>query len=116
MALAVYGGGGLSARFLDDGIARAASGEGSPVLLSVFMEGGWDSLSVLFPGGDSRYYALRPKLALPASAGLGFSEDTRLHWHPSASALVTLHGEGKVTVIPGVGYARQLQLGARFLF
>jgi uncharacterized protein (DUF1501 family) len=104
LALAVYGGAGLSARFLDDGIARAASAQGSRVLLSIFMEGGWDSLSVLFPGGDSRYYALRPKLALPAASGLGFSEDPRLHWHPSAGALATLHGEGKVNVIPGIGY------------
>jgi len=104
LALAVYGGNRLSAAAFDEGIAEAASTSGSRVLVSVFMEGGWDSLSVLFPAGDSRYYALRPKLALPASSGLAFSEDSRLLWHPSAAAIATLHAEGKVAVLPGIGY------------
>ena len=104
LALAVYGGGRLSPRMFDEGIAQAAGTTGSPVLVSIFMEGGWDSLSVLFPGGDSKYYALRPKLALPASAGLAFSEDPRLLWHPAAGGLATLHREGKVAVMPGIGY------------
>ena len=29
----------------------------------------------------------------------------RLRWHPSLTPLATLHGEGKVSVLPGVGYA-----------
>ncbi len=104
LALAVYGGNWLGSRALEDGIASAASGPSSPVLVSVFLEGGIDSLSVLYPASDSRYYALRPKLALPPSAGIGFAEDSRLHWHPSAASLATLHGEGKVSVLPGIGY------------
>src|SRR4051794_21157780 len=56
-ALAVYGGSWLSSRAVEDGIAQAASLPSSPVLVSVFMEGGWDALSVLFPAGDSRYYS-----------------------------------------------------------
>jgi uncharacterized protein (DUF1501 family) len=103
-ALAVYGGSRLSAAAVEDGIAEAAALPSSTVLVSVFMEGGWDSLSVLFPAADSRYYALRPKLALPASSGLAFSEDSRLLWHPSAAGIATLHREGKVTVLPGIGY------------
>jgi uncharacterized protein (DUF1501 family) len=104
VALAVYGGGRLGARAFDEGIAQAASMPGSPVLVSVFMEGGWDSLSILFPAGDSRYYALRPKLALPPSSGVAFAEDARLLWHPSAAAIAGLHREGKVAVMPGIGY------------
>jgi uncharacterized protein (DUF1501 family) len=104
LALAVYGGSRLSATAFDDGIAAAASAPGSPVLVSVFMEGGWDSLSVLFPAGDSRYFALRPKLALRASSGLPFSEDSRLLWHAAAAGIATLHREGKVAVLPGIGY------------
>jgi len=104
LALAVYGGTRLSSYALDEGIAQAASAPGGRVLVSVFMEGGWDSLSVLFPAGDSRYYSLRPKLALPASSGLAFAEDSRLRWHPSAESIATLHREGKVSVLPGVGY------------
>ena len=43
------------------------------------------------------------KLALPDS-GLVFPEDTRLRWHPSAAAFHTLHNEGKLSVLPAVGY------------
>jgi uncharacterized protein (DUF1501 family) len=104
MALAVYGGGVLSGRLLEEGIAQAATGPQGRVLISVFLEGGIDSLNVLFPAFDGRYYDLRPKLALKQSDGTPFAEDLRLRWHPSATALDTLHREGKVTVFPGVGY------------
>jgi len=104
LALAIYGGTRLSSRFLEDGIAGAATLPPQPILVSVFLEGGIDALSVLFPAGDPLYRQLRPSLALPASSGLPFAEDSRLLWHPSAAPLATLHGEGKVTVLPTVGY------------
>jgi len=102
LALSVYGVGKLG--LFEEGIARAASGPAEPVLVSVFLPGGTDALSVLYPAADSTYQKLRPKLALPESAGPAFSEDTRLHWHPSLQPFATLHGEGKVTVMPAVGY------------
>jgi uncharacterized protein (DUF1501 family) len=74
------------------------------VLVSVFLPGGTDSLSVLYPGNDSTYRRLRPSLKLDPAAGQVFSEDTRLYWHPKLSPLATLHGEGKVSVMPAVGY------------
>ena len=102
LALSVYGLGKLG--LFEEGIARAASGPAQPVLLSVFLPGGTDSLSVLYPALDPQYRKLRPKLALDAAAGPAFSEDTRLHWHPSLNPVATLHGEGKVSVLPAVGY------------
>jgi uncharacterized protein (DUF1501 family) len=104
LALAVYGGASLLPRAFEEGIAAAAAAGPQPVLVSVFLEGGADSLSMLFPNGDPLYRKLRPRLALPASAGLPFAEDDRLRWHPSLTALATLHQEGKVSVLPGVGY------------
>ncbi len=104
LALAVYGGGALLPRALEEGIAAAGAAGPQRVLVSVFLDGGADSLSMLFPSGDPLYRRLRPKLALPDSAGLAFSEDARLRWHPSLAALAQLHGEGKVSVLPGVGY------------
>jgi uncharacterized protein (DUF1501 family) len=101
-ALAVYGASKLGLRALEEGIAAAANGPAQPVLVSVFLEGGADALSVLSPQGDPLYKKLRPHLAL--SGGPAFSEDDRLHWHPAAAALATLHGEKKVTVMPAVGY------------
>jgi uncharacterized protein (DUF1501 family) len=105
LALAVYGGSSLLPRALEEGIAAAAAAGPQRVLVSVFLDGGADSLSMLFPSGDPLYRRLRPRLALPASAGRPFAEDERLRWHPSLGSLATLHGEGKVTVLPGVGYA-----------
>jgi uncharacterized protein (DUF1501 family) len=102
LALSVYGAGKL--KLFDEGIARAASAPAQPVLVSVFLPGGADALSVLYPALDSRYRQLRPTLALPAGDGPQFTEDTRLYWHPSLAPFATLHGEGKVTVMPAVGY------------
>lgn len=104
LAMSVYGASLLNPRSFVEGVAKAATSQGR-VLVSVFLEGGIDSLSVLSPVEDPRYMALRPTLKLPLEAGSVWSEDPRLHWHPSASPLNTLHGEGKVTVFPGIGYA-----------
>ena len=103
LALSVYGASKLGLGALEAGVAEAAAPD-APVLVSVFLEGGIDSMSVLAPVGDPLYRRLRPRLALPESAGSPFSEDGRLRWHPSAAGLATLHGEGKVTVLPAVGY------------
>ena len=102
MALAVYGASKLPLAAFDEGIAHAQTAD--RILVSVFFDGGIDSLSVLAPVGDSRYASLRPTLALPASAGTAFSEDPRMRWHPAAAALATLHAEGKVSTLPAVGY------------
>jgi uncharacterized protein (DUF1501 family) len=103
LALSVYGLGKLG--LFDEGIARAAaSGPSQPVLVSVFLPGGSDSLSMLYPGQDSTYRRLRPALKLDPAVGQPFSEDGRLYWHPKLSPIATLHGEGKVSVMPAIGY------------
>jgi len=105
LALGVYGASKLSFDLLDEGIARAASAPPGRVLVSVFLDGGADSMSVLFPSGDPQYRRLRPQLALPESAGQAFAEDSRLRWHPASAPLAALHAEGKLTTMPAVGYA-----------
>jgi uncharacterized protein (DUF1501 family) len=105
LAVTVYGGTSLRPSTIADGIAAAQAANGSGrVLVSVFLDGGADSLSMLFPAEDPLYRKLRPKLALPASQGAAFAEDTRLRWHPALAPFGTLHGEGKVSVMPGIGY------------
>lgn len=107
LALAVYGGAALSGRAFDEGIAQAASGPAASqkVLVTVFLNGGVDGMSVLFPAGDPLYYKLRPNIALAQTVGTPYTEDARLRWHPAASGLATLHNEGKVSVMPAIGYA-----------
>jgi len=104
--LTVYGAAALSPRHLEEGIAQAAAAAppNQPVLVSIFMEGGWDALSVLAPVKEARYHELRPSLGLAEGAGAPFSEDESLMWHPQAAGLSQLHAEGKVTVFPAIGY------------
>jgi uncharacterized protein (DUF1501 family) len=105
LALSVYGASKLGLEQLEAGVAQAAGPlGGAPVLVNVFLPGGVDSLSVLAPIGDPRYRTLRPTLALSGGQGATFAEDTRLMWHPAAAGLAQLHGEGKVSVFPAIGY------------
>jgi len=102
LALSVYGAGKLGPLRAEDALAQGPAG--GPVLVQVFLAGGIDSVSFLAPTEDPTYRSLRPKLALPPGTGTAFSEDPRLRWHPSASALAGLHAEGKVSVMPAIGY------------
>jgi uncharacterized protein (DUF1501 family) len=108
-ALSVYGASMLSPRHFEEGIAEAsaASGPNQPVLVSIFMEGGWDALSVLAPVKEAKYKELRPTLGLAEGSGKTFTEDENLMWHPSATGLAELHEEGKVTAFPAIGYEPQ---------
>jgi uncharacterized protein (DUF1501 family) len=101
-AVAVYGGSRLGFGALEEGIAAAAAGPAAPILVSVFLEGGADGLSVLSPQGDPLYRKLRPQLAL--TGGTALTEDDRLYWHPALGGLQQLYAEQKVTVLPAVGY------------
>jgi uncharacterized protein (DUF1501 family) len=107
MALVVYGTSRLSPLQLDDGIASAAAGRAADrVLVSIFLPGGADGLSVLYPAGDARYRRLRPNLAMKDEDGIPLTGDNRLHWHPSLAPLATeLYAHGKVTVFPAIGYS-----------
>jgi uncharacterized protein (DUF1501 family) len=100
LALSVYGAGRL--QLFDEGIAAAASGAPKPILVTVFLQGGADALSMLYPDGDPLYRQLRPRLGV--TGGTPFAEDSRLLWHPALTPLAQLHAEGKVTVLPAVGY------------
>lgn len=102
LALAVYGASKIPLSAFETGIAQAAPTD--KILVSVFFDGGIDALSVLAPVGDSRYSQLRPNLAFAPGAGASFTEDPRLQWHPAAASLATLHGEGKVSAFPAIGY------------
>src|SRR3984957_1776278 len=54
--LSVYGAAARSPRPFEEGIAQAAAEPppDQPVLVSIFMEGGWDALSVLAPVREAK--------------------------------------------------------------
>ena len=106
LALAVYGAGKtLTPQAFEAAVAEAA-GE-HRVLVSIFMDGGADALSLLAPVDDARYALLRPTLRLMPGAGTTFAADGRLMWHPSAQGLRELWDDAGVgvAVAPAIGYA-----------
>jgi uncharacterized protein (DUF1501 family) len=102
--LSVYGASKLGLPAFQEGIARAQGG-GLPVLVSVFLDGGADSLSILAPTADPKYQQYRPNLWLNDSETLQFrTGSTGLRWHQKADKLKALDDAGKVTVFPAIGY------------
>ena len=103
-ALSVYGASMLSPRHFEEGIAQASADtgpDGPPVLVSIFMEGGWDALSVLAPvEGSASTTNCVPSSAWTQCArkrhGKTFTEDENLMWHPSAerSGRTARRGQG----------------------
>lgn len=104
--LSIYGASKLGVRAFDEGVAQAAgAAPAQPVLVSIFLPGGADSLSILAPVGDARYQAARPTLRLAPGGGPAFAEDPSLQWSPRvAGSLGTLHAEGKLAVATAIGY------------
>jgi uncharacterized protein (DUF1501 family) len=102
LALSVYGAGKFAPQVFEEGIAMAAEGTQPNVLVSIFLSGGIDALSVLAPVEDGRYQQLRPTLKL--SDGTRLKADPRLAWHPSAAGLAQLDAAGKLSVMPAMGY------------
>lgn len=103
--LTVYGAMQLDPLRMGEAIAEAAAGPAQPVLVSVYLEGGADSLSLLAPVEDPIYRKLRPTLALSPDAGAVFGDDARLRWNPAVDSLRVLHEENKLAVAPSIGYA-----------
>ena len=76
LALAVYGASKIPLAAFEEGIAHAAQTD--KILVSIFFDGGIDSMSVLAPTGHPQYAGLRPTLALAPNPARAFSEDPSL--------------------------------------
>jgi uncharacterized protein (DUF1501 family) len=108
LALTVYGAQALGPQAFEEGIAAAsASSPDAPVIVSILLVGGLDGLSVLAPVDDPLYRQMRPNIAIASTGNPAdrYEHDPRLQWHPSAARLRELHGEGKLAVIPAIGYS-----------
>ena len=102
---------GLSPRFL----RRTAFGMELPgaakgrTLICLFQRGAADALNVVVPHGESSYYALRPRIAIPRpSARLGAGQaavdlDGFFGLHPSLEPLKPLWDRGLLAPIHAVG-------------
>lgn len=70
-------------------------------LIHVFLRGGADTLNLLVPVADDRYYRLRPSLAIPARQAIRVSEHYALH--PAMQALEAAFKNGRLGAVQSVG-------------
>ena len=76
--------------------------ERGPCLVLVQLSGGNDGLNTVVPYRDDAYYEARPKLAHDKGDVLRLTDD--LAFAPSLEGLHRLWGDGRLGVVPGIGY------------
>jgi len=72
------------------------------LLVLVELKGGNDGLNTLIPYRDAAYYALRPKIAIPADQVVQLTDQAGLH--PALAPLLQLWNDRKLAVLQGLGY------------
>jgi uncharacterized protein (DUF1501 family) len=102
-AISVFGAGALPAWL---GRAAAANRSGK-VLVVVFQRGAADGLNMVVPFGDSRYFQLRPSLAIPApsraNADSAVDLDGFFGLHPSLGPLAPLYRDRHLAIVEAAG-------------
>lgn len=104
MMLTVYGADRLGLDAFDAGIAEAATGPDQAVIVTIFLPGGIDGMSVLAPVADPAYQTLRTTTKLDEATSDPLTGYDALRWHKQAAALKGLHDGGKATIFPAISY------------
>jgi uncharacterized protein (DUF1501 family) len=73
----------------------------SDTIVVVSLRGGWDSLSIVAPTFEDRYYALRPTIAVPKATALPLARG--FGFHPALPKLHTLYAAGNLAIVHAVG-------------
>jgi uncharacterized protein (DUF1501 family) len=82
---------------------------GERTLVCVFLRGGADTLNMIAPYGDDRYYKLRPTISIPRPNGDHEAKDAAIRlddyyaFHPKLRPLLPLFKEGRLGIAQGVG-------------
>ncbi|MBO9532982.1 MAG: DUF1501 domain-containing protein [Solirubrobacteraceae bacterium] len=108
LGVAVYGGGALAGAQRLEAAINDALGQ-HRVVVSVFVDGGWDNLSLLAPFGlEADLARLRPNLttSIDRAKAVPLDLDPRLSWHPAAAGLRALYDDPAmgVAIAPAIGY------------
>ncbi|GEN07263.1 Uncharacterized conserved protein, DUF1501 family [Myxococcus fulvus] len=83
---------------------QAATPPSRRTLVTVFLRGGVDGLSLVPPVEDAAYHRARPSLALKSSGdGAALSLSSPFGLHPRLEPLLPLWKEGQLAVLHGVG-------------
>lgn len=105
-AIAAMAGGRIgNLTFASDSVAAAASDE---MLITVFLRGGCDGLSLVAPYDDSTYVTRRGSLAIPAAAALTINPQnptvtSSIGLHPQAAPLRELYSSQKLAIVHACG-------------
>lgn len=95
--------------FLKQMMISNQSPAGEHTLVCVFLRGGADTLNLVVPYGDDRYYKLRPTISIPLPDSNQESKDAAIRlddfygFHPKLRPLLPLYKEGRLAVIQSVG-------------
>ncbi len=92
------------AQYLKAGFGASARqlSRDEPILVVVQLAGGNDGLNTVVPFRDPLYYRARPRLAIDAGTVARLNDDIGLH--PAATGLKSLHDDGLLAIVQGVGY------------
>ncbi len=88
--------------FVSRSVRAAAPDRDARVLVVVEMDGGNDALNTVVPHADAEYARLRPKLKLDPKRLVKVTDAVGLH--PALRPLDKLLSDGRLAVLPGVGY------------
>jgi uncharacterized protein (DUF1501 family) len=88
-------------------VVLAESQVARDVIVSIFLRGGADGLSMCVPFTDTNYYAGRPTIAIPrpdsAAANRAIALDDRFGFPQALAALVPAYRAGNLLVVHGTG-------------
>jgi uncharacterized protein (DUF1501 family) len=96
----------LAPGFLGRALAASPAAPARRALVTVFLRGGVDGLSLIPPVEDAAYHRARPTLALKAPGNgpdAALRLDERFGLHPRLEPLLPLWREGRLAVVHGVG-------------
>lgn len=86
-----------------DGKSTATpTGKDAPILVVVQLAGGNDGLNTVVPFANDHYIKARPRLGIAAKDVLKLNDEFGLH--PALAGLKSLHDDGRLAVVHGVGY------------
>ncbi|MEP7336903.1 MAG: DUF1501 domain-containing protein [Acidobacteriota bacterium] len=92
-----------------DSVAGSAAGAGEQTLVCVFLRGGADTLNLVVPYGDDRYYKLRPTISIPPPPANEDAKDAAIRlddfyaFHPKLRPLAPLFREGRLAIVQSAG-------------
>jgi uncharacterized protein (DUF1501 family) len=85
-----------------DALTQTATGKDGTILVVLQLAGGNDGLNMVVPFADDAYYRARPRLGLAAGSLLKIDNYRGLN--AKLAGLKSLHDEGHLAIIQGVGY------------